>query len=467
MKRLRKTFCALLALLLLFYMAPAAKADFDDSDIKTRYIVLMEADSKAVLYERAANETAFPASTTKIMTCILALEKGDLDEIVTVPDVTTRGSCMKIRRGEKLSLRSLMYGMMLISGNDAAEAIAVHIGGSKSSFVDMMNEKAREIGMTNTHFVEPSGLHKEEHTTTAYDMALLTRYALLESPKKDDFRAIIKRDTYTVNDSSRIKYELENSNRLLHTPVKSDGAKDTSYEYRYAIGVKTGDTDFAMRCLVAAAEKDGVTLIAVLLYDDEKFTRFPYAAELFDYGFENFASVSADSLGLPDTMDVPCKNYSFDDPIEQNGGLLPLRVDLGGKIIAKDKATVNAIRSNATAVTTKLILNGDVVAPIREGDLIATVAYSYEGAVLFTADAYAAQSVLEMGSTATSAPTALPDIRRNGDSDKEAGPWLFIILVLVALLFLTGLVLYLKSRNQRRRRGRSRHRIHSYGGRRR
>ncbi len=462
---MKKLLGLLLAFAVCLSILPVAHAEaFDDSGVKTKYIMLMEAGSGCALYEKAADERAFPASTTKIMTCILALEKGNLDDTVTVPSVTSSGSQMGLRKGETLSLRSLIYGMMLVSGNDAAEAVAIHVGGSKQSFVDMMNEKAKELGMKNTHFMEPSGLHKEEHYSTARDMAVLTRYALMESPKKDDFRAIVKKGSYEVKDSSREYAPLENTNKLIHTTEKNR-AKGVMLEYRNAIGVKTGDTKYAMRCLVAAAEKDGITLISVQLYDEEEDYRFKLATRLFDWGFENFKTQDAASLGFPSTVDIQVKNCSFDDPVGKNGGLLALDIDLSGKVLSQNKEKLDEIAGNISAVTTKIIpVGGDVVAPLKKGDLVATIAYSYNGEELFVANAYASADVAGMSGVANSpeAPKLEAPIR---NSEKQsAGPWLFLILVLVCILFAAGLILYIRNRNRRRKR--SRRRIYSYRGRR-
>lgn len=430
-----------------------ALAEFEGS-VSAQHVVLMEMESGAILFEKNADAHAYPASTTKVMTCILVLEHGNLDDIVTVGSVTSSGSTVipALRKGEKLSLRSLLYGMMLVSGNDAAEAAATHIAGSKSAFVEMMNDKARELGMVNTSFVEPSGLQKEEHFTTARDMAVLTRYALMESPKKDDFRAIIKRETYSIDDSTRKHDLLENTNKLIHTTEK-EAAKGKNFEYRDAIGVKTGSTPSALRCLVAAAERGGVTLIAVIFRDEPDDTRFTLAAELFNWGFENFATANAETLGLQDTVQVPVKNYSFDDDIDKDGGLLTLRIDLSGKRISKDKQTINEIKANPGDIITKVITNGDVTAPIEEGALLATVAYSYKGTVLFQADAYASRGVIAMGAQATPSP-ALPNILPAKNGEGDSGPWLFIILVLVCLLFIAGLVLFLRARGRRKKHGR-------------
>ena len=265
----------IISLVLIFILALgvlpvcAAADEFDPESVSTPYICLMDAATGTVLYEKNSKAQAYPASTTKIMTCILAIENAaDINEIVnTGSDVEKRGSTCHFSRNEEMPLIDMLYGMMMFSGNDAAKAIAEHIGGSESGFADMMNKKAAELGMTGTHFVKPNGLHKEDHYSTAYDMAVLTRYAM----RNETFRKIVSTATYNAAPTNKDSdgYQWYNSNRLLYT---KEGEAD--YKYKYATGVKTGDTTAAGRCLVASAEKDGVELILVLFGDYDSVQAF-------------------------------------------------------------------------------------------------------------------------------------------------------------------------------------------------
>ncbi len=456
---MKRFICAALVLITLC-TAFAAQAAFDPSaSIGTKFVVLMDADSGAVLWSQRGDERAYPASTTKILTCILALENGNLDETITVGREVERGfssksSLMGLSPGETLTLRDLIYGIMLVSGNDAAAAIAVHIGGSTEGFADLMNAKAADLGMENSHFVNPHGVQKEDHYTTALDMAKLMSYTV----KNKDFRAIIAKRTYEIPPTNRNRrgYQLENTNKLVHTKPEAD----SSMEYRYALGGKTGDTDAAGRCLVAAAEKDGTTLVSVQLNDPDANRRFSLAAELFNWGFANFASIDAIELDLADTVEVPVKNCSFDD---ETGGLLTLKVDLSNKRISQLADEIERIKQNPSAITTSIITEGELTAPIAKGDLLAKVSYLFEGATLFTADAYAIRDVEKMGGgvlkTHAPAPTIEEAIPR-----KSKGPWLFYGLVAAAVLLLAGLAVFLKNRRgSRRKRVR---RTHFYSGRR-
>ncbi|WP_445492121.1 D-alanyl-D-alanine carboxypeptidase family protein [Niallia sp. 03133] len=219
--------------------------------------VLMEQKSGRVLYEKDAYTKRRIASITKIMTAILAIESGNLDKKVTISEnaVTAEGSSIYLKAGEKISLKDLVYGLMLRSGNDAAVAIAEFVGGSVDGFVYLMNQKAQEIGMNNTHFANPHGLDDHEnHYSTAYDMALLTRYAM----NNDTYKKIAGTKKYTSNNPSEEWDRIwKNKNRLL------------TELYDYSTGGKTGYTKRAKRTLVSTAEKDGLELIAVTLNDPD------------------------------------------------------------------------------------------------------------------------------------------------------------------------------------------------------
>ncbi len=457
---MKRILCALTAFLLLL-ISSSALAYSPGDDIETKYVAFAEAGSGTLLVEKNANERAFPASTTKIMTLILALENGNLDDTVTVGEEVaafgSRSSLMRITPGETLTLRDLIYGMMLVSGNDAAAAIAVHLGGSISGFADMMNQKAAELNMTNTHFVNPHGRHEEEHYTTAADMLKLTSYAL----QNEDFRAVVKKQVHDVPATNKDSdgYHLENTNRLVYTKADST---DKNVEYRYAIGVKTGETNEAGYCLVSAAEKDGVTFVCVQFNaSSDKDYRFSLSQELFDWAFTSYQTLDASTLGLPTQVEVSVKNCSFDD---ETGGLLKLNVDIDGKQISCLADEMDRIKNSVSAITTSVATVGEITAPVKAGDLLATVSYKFEGRTLFTADAYASRDVAQMGGGVVETPDVkLIDDPVSGSSTH--GPWPFIILVVLLMLFVAGFVAYLKNRRHVRRR-KARRVTYAYRGRR-
>lgn len=215
-------------------------------------MVVIEASTKRVLAEKNMNDQRAMASTTKIMTALLTVENvKNLDEIVSINDnaVGIEGTSMYLRKGEQLTVRELLYGLMLPSGNDAAMALAYYVGGSEEKFVEMMNDKAKSLNLKNTHFANPHGLDAEGHYTSAYDLAVITAEGL----KNEAFKEIVSTKNVKVKGSKDGEPRfLSNKNKLLRT---FDGCN----------GVKTGFTDNAGRCFVGSAERDGMTLICVVL----------------------------------------------------------------------------------------------------------------------------------------------------------------------------------------------------------
>ncbi len=240
--------------------------------------ILIESSTAQIVFEKNAYEQRSMASTTKIMSTLLCLESGNLDERFTVdPDaIMVEGSSMGLVKDDIVSKRALCYGMMLPSGNDSANSTAVKIAGSVEKFAEMMNERARQIGMENTNFVTPSGLEADgKHYSTAYDMALLTREALRNS----DFREICRSKSAEVEfGNPPFKRTLYNTNKLLGM-------------YEGVIGVKTGFTDEAGRCLVSACERNGVTLICITLNAPDDWNDH---MKMYDYGFQKVTLKTAD-----------------------------------------------------------------------------------------------------------------------------------------------------------------------------
>ena len=232
--------------------------------------VLMDSDSGRVLYEKDKDNPRLIASITKIMTAILAIESGRLEEEVTVGEevLTMYGSNIYIELGEKMKLLDMVYGLMLRSGNDAALVIAYFIGGSEENFVKMMNEKAKEIGMTNTVFNNPHGLDEvTQNKSTAYDMALLSSYA----SHNDTYMKIVGTKKYSVQTDKK-SYLWYNRNKLLGS-------------YSYATGGKTGYTPSAGRTLVTNASHNNLNLTAVTLNDGNEYVSHE---TMYNYGFENY-----------------------------------------------------------------------------------------------------------------------------------------------------------------------------------
>ncbi|MDQ0976101.1 D-alanyl-D-alanine carboxypeptidase (penicillin-binding protein 5/6) [Neobacillus niacini] len=252
--------------------------------VSARGAVLMEQESGRVLFEKDAHTKRRIASITKIMTAILAIESGKMDEIVKVSEQATRaeGSSVYLKPGEKIKLEHLVYGLMLRSGNDTAVAIAEHVGGSLDGFVYLMNQKAREIGMLNTHFSNPHGLDDhEDHYSTAYDMALLTRYAM----QNETYQKIAGTKTYKApNPTENWDRQWKNKNRLLT-------------KYKYTTGGKTGYTKRAKRTLVSTATKGEMSLIAVTLNASDDWNDH---IAMYENGFKTYDMAEVLSKGKID-----------------------------------------------------------------------------------------------------------------------------------------------------------------------
>lgn len=254
--------------LIVFMWASVAWASVPTPEVEAEAAVLMVGNSKQVLFAQNPDGFMYPASTTKIMTLLTALESGDPKSIVTVSSraAACEGSSLDLTGGDKLTLSNAMYGMMLVSGNDAAEAIAENVGGSIPKFVKMMNDNAEKIGAKNTHFSNPHGLPDPyNHFTTAYDLALIAEYAM----QNPEFAKIVSTKEYNVSFLNGKKTHVSNTNRLLKT-------------YPGANGIKTGYTHDAGDCLVAGAKRGGVQLIVVILNSDHRWSD---ATKLLDYGF--------------------------------------------------------------------------------------------------------------------------------------------------------------------------------------
>lgn len=233
--------------------------------------ILIDGKTGKVLYEKNCDEKAYPASTTKIMTAMVVietLEKNDspIEQTVKIPSraVGTEGSSLYLKEGDEVTIEDLLYGLMLVSGNDAAEALAEIVGGDRTEFIKMMNDRARRLGCTRTNFTNPSGLFDENHYTTARDMAVISREAM----KNDTFRRIVSTPKKTVRLDDQIR-EFYNKNKTIH-------------QYDGGIGIKIGYTENSGRTLVAASEKDKNTMICVVMSAPNWFDD---AYRLMDYGF--------------------------------------------------------------------------------------------------------------------------------------------------------------------------------------
>lgn len=265
-----------LAVILSFTKAVEANSDTEELETNSRIALIYDRASGQILYEKNGEKQTPMASTTKIMTAIVVLENADLTETVTINSKAAGigGSRLGLKKNDKITVNDLLYGLMLRSGNDAAVALAIHVGGSVEGFASMMNEKAKEMGLTNSHFVVPHGLDNEEHYTTAYELAKMADYAL----KIDKFREIVSTKLTTININGYPK-AINNTNQLL-------GSISGVY------GVKTGFTNEAGRCLVTACERENLDIITVIIGADTTKIRTADTIKLIEYASKNYEVIN-------------------------------------------------------------------------------------------------------------------------------------------------------------------------------
>ena len=332
----------------------------NEPKINSRYAIVLDRSSKAILYGKNEITKTKMASTTKIMTSLIVIENSKLDDIVEISAKAagTGGSRLKIKKGDKISVKDLLYGLMLRSGNDAAVALAEYIGGSIEGFAILMNKKAKELGLENTNFVTPHGLDSEDHYTTPYELAILTDYAL----KNETFSNIVKTKTCNicVNGISRT---ISNTNELL-------GYLNGVY------GVKTGFTNGAGRCLVTSAKRGNLDIICIVLGADTKKIRTTDSVKLIEYTFANFENI-----------DIKAKiEEEFNRWKNINEGRINIKkgVKDGIKIKLEEyKLDTYPIKSN-TESKIEININADfqLIAPIKKDTQIGTVTIIYNGNII-------------------------------------------------------------------------------------
>lgn len=251
-----------------------------EPSINSRSAIVIDRKSKEVLYGKKEYDKRKMASTTKIMTAIVVLENSNLSDIAEISKKSagTGGSRLGLKAGDKVTIYDLLYGLMLCSGNDAAVALAEHVGGSVEGFAKLMNNKTKELGLTSTNFVTPHGLDNDNHYTTAYELAILTDYAL----NNKTFSKIVGTKNYTVTINGNSK-NLSNTNELL-------GNLNGIY------GVKTGFTNGANRCLVTACKRDNLDIICIVLGADTKKFRTQDSIKLIEYVYSNYEMVNIKSI---------------------------------------------------------------------------------------------------------------------------------------------------------------------------
>ena len=362
-----KRFCALLLCAVLLCMALPWQTRAAEMDVNAKSALLMDAATGTVLFEKNAHEALAPASVTKIMTMLLIMEAIDsgsigYDDMVTASESAAAkgGSQVYLKAGEQMAVSEMLKSIAVSSANDCACAMAEHLSGSEGAFVDRMNERARELGMEDTHFVNCTGLDDSpeaaQHRTSAYDIALMSRELLTRHPD-------IKKYTTIWMDTIRNgAFGLSNTNKLIRF-------------YPGATGLKTGFTSGAGYCLSASAMRDGMELIAVVMGAETSQARNAACKSLLDYGFANFAVVS------PDLSD--CENQ------------IPVRLGKDAGVSAVPEADMALLidKAQKSGVTSEVTLEPTVTAPVSRGQRLGTLTVKSGDLVLKEVPLVAAQAV--------------------------------------------------------------------------
>ena len=360
--------------------------------------VLMDMDTGDVLYGKDENRLMHPASTTKIMTLLLALESGiPLEQEIAIPqaagDVPSGSSLIPVYPGETMTFGDLLKGFQVHSGNDGGLAIAVLVSGTVDNFVSLMNRRAGELGLRNTHYSNPHGYTQDGHYSTAYDLALLTRHAL----QREDFRELVRTYNGSIYVNERGSINLYSKTFILKP--------DSEFFYEDCIGVKTGSTNAAGECFVGAAERDGATVISVVLKTTEDSQRWIDTTRLFDFGWTCYEKYTLDKMyevasSRMNSRIANCvvSNASEEDPY---GGRLQLNIAQISdnsylRMIERNSTNALETAANDFEQRSRVVITHDLTAPISTGEIIGDFSYTEPSSgKIITAKLVAARDVAE------------------------------------------------------------------------
>lgn len=449
---------------------PAAKetAAPDPASLSCASAVLMDASSGDIVFSKEPNKRVYPASTTKIMTVLLLLENKKLTDVVQCGREVNAfnsgpngSSLVGLKQNERVTVKDLVYGMLLASGNDAAAAAAVAVSGSQDAFVTKMNQKARALGLNGTHYENPHGLHDDNHYTTARDMATLARVAL----QNETIAAAAATDKYTIPTTNLTKStrELINTNRLVASKTEAD----KKFLYQYANGLKTGSTPKAGNCLVASAKKGSASYIAAIFDDPsaDGSKRWSIAKTLFDYGFsaDQGSVETANRSGDPEVYSIIegitlKEQVSGADQSDTQNGMLELDVKLDdAQVTALSAETVTAIKTSPSSIEATKNFTKALSAPIKKGDTLGTVTYAINNQPFLTGTLVASRSVPATGGADASQPGYVVE------PPTESGfPVLWVVIPAVLLLIILLRIMSRRRSARRRRRRVSRRRTTYY-----
>ena len=334
------------------------------SAINSRSCIIYDRNSHMVLYSKNENKTVKMASTTKIMTSLIIIENYDLSETVEVSkkSASTGGSRLGLKTGDKITIKDLLYGLMLCSGNDAAIALAEYAGEDVTGFVRLMNDKANQLGLKNTHYESPHGLDSDNHYTTAYELAVLTDYAL----KNKTFLQIVGTKNYTITINGYSK-NISNTNELL-------GNLTGVY------GVKTGFTNGANRCLVTACKRNNMDIICVVLGADTKRFRTQDSIKLIEYAFKNFTYINANDLAIDYFENWKNENLKYLTINKSSSTSFKLEVK------ASKTPILSILKNETNDIKTSISIKPNLEAPLYPDSVIGSLTLSISDRNLITLD---------------------------------------------------------------------------------
>lgn len=364
--------------------------------------VLVDAQNGDVLFAKDARKRRYPASTTKVMTLLLALESGiAMDTPIVIPqqaaEIPADSSLVPVFPGDLMTFRDLLYGFMLTSGNDGANAVAVLVSGNVEAFVERMNKRAKELGCEDTHFVNPHGYHDSNHYSTALDMARITS----EAVKLDAFRKITSTPSYTMSirrGDSQLETRVSNTNALLKS--------DNTYYYADCIGVKTGYHSRAGQCFVGAAERDGVRLVTVDLHGESSVGKWIDTIRLFNFGFTRYTGYTMEEMFKFAGSQIATLRVSNAIRSDPYGGMLNLKIaqisdpDYTRMVENDNEAAMDAAIKDFVS-RCELTVTSDMVAPVSAGEIIGKLRYQDQSGKEITALLVADRDIAEQPPKAT------------------------------------------------------------------
>ncbi len=452
----------LLALLLMLVNATTALAYDSDkpeelsaSDLEAASAILIDGHTGRVLFEKDPDTVRYPASTTKIMTLLLALENvDDLDSMITIPKEANQypegSSLVGLYTGEEMTWRTLLNVFFICSGNDAGIAIAVLIAGSEEAFADMMNERAQQIGCTSTHFTNPHGFHDPDHYTTARDLAMIA----LEAMKNEEFRTIAFTTNYTIPANNK---RAEATTKWTKNQFIARNDTSMQYKYVYGTGIKTGYTSKAGQTFVGSATRDGVDLISVVLLSSTD-GKWIDSIRLMEYGFATYKSYDPVALYNQSPLDVAVSDYASDDA---SGGLV--RLDISSSYTDPICATPEELEEINAGFTSMLSTSftRELKAPVNAGEVMGTLTYTAPSGDKYYFTMTAANSV------AAAPVTDLPSLDELMQPEEAAGeattsPFVWIVPLAAVIGVMLIMIAINNARTRRRRRSRRRRSYASY-----